>query len=128
MYVGDRSPPQLQALDSMKREGLTYVGWEADVRKAEVLHLNTPIVFNGYVEGMRLKQAVYVGDRSHPQLQALDNLKRAGLTYIGWEADMQRAEEEVYALVLLATWREYKRNKRRMSATALIRSYKLSIA
>ena len=29
----------------------------------------------------------YVGDLSHPQLQVLDNLKRKGLTYNGWEAD-----------------------------------------
>jgi len=95
LHVGDRSHPQLQALDNMKRAGLTYIGWEADVLKAEDYHvsLNYPNLFGDYVEGMRLKQALHVGDRSHPQLQALDNMKRAGLTYIGWEADVLKAED-----------------------------------
>ena len=92
-----RFHPQLQALDNLAALGtITYTGWEADVCKAEDLHLNDPFVFIGYVEGMRLKQALHVGDRSHPQLQVLDNLKRAGLTYNGWEADVRRAEDEEY--------------------------------
>ena len=93
LYVGDRSHPQLQALDSMKREGLTYVGWQGDALKAEDYHVKYPIIFSGYVESMRKKQAFYVGDRSHPQLQALDSMKREGLTYVGWQGDVLKAED-----------------------------------
>lgn len=92
LHVGDRSHPQLQALDNMKRAGLTYIGWEADVLKAEDYHVRRPSLFDSYVEEMRRKQALYVGDRSHPQLQILDNMKREGLTYVGWQGDVRKAE------------------------------------
>jgi hypothetical protein len=98
LHVGDRSHPQLQVIDKLAALGtITYDGWQGDMRRAEELHLNHPSLVDDCVEVMRLKQAVYVGDRSHPHLQALDNLKRAGLTYIGWEADVRRAEDEEYA-------------------------------
>jgi hypothetical protein len=93
-HDGDRSHPQLQALDNLKQAGLTYIGLEEDLRKAEDYHVrNLTTLFDGHLEKMREKQALHVGDRSHPQLQALDNLKRAGLTYAGWEADACKAED-----------------------------------
>ena len=52
-------------------------------------------LFDGNLEKMRRKQASHVGDRSHPQLQMLDNL-RVELTYNGWEADVRRAENALY--------------------------------
>ena len=92
--MGDRSHPQLRALDNLKRAGLTtYTGWEADVRKAEKYHVEYPNLFDCFLGEIRKKQKIHLGDRSHPQLQALDNLKRAGLNYTGWEADVRKAEK-----------------------------------
>jgi hypothetical protein len=98
IHLEDRSHPQLQVLDNLKRAGLTYIGWEEDVRRAEDLHVSHPALFDDFVEGkMRRKQALYAGDLSHPQLQMLENLKREGLSYVGWESDVRRAENEEYA-------------------------------
>jgi uncharacterized membrane protein YecN with MAPEG domain len=92
--MGDRSHPQLQTIDRMKREGLTYTGWRADISKLEDYHVNCPILFDDHVLVMRKKQKIHLGDRSHPQLQTIDRLKRAGLTYNGWEKDVRRAERD----------------------------------
>lgn len=47
-----------------------------------------------WVEIIRKKQNnIHMGDRSHPQLQALDNMKRTGLTYNGWQADVHEAQD-----------------------------------
>ena len=92
-HDGDRSHPQLQVLDNLKRAGLTYIGWEEDLRKAEEKHVEYPSLFNGHLEKMQRKQALHVGDYSHPQVKVLDNLKRAGLTYAGWQADIRKAED-----------------------------------
>ena len=96
IYLGDRSHPQLQALNNLTASGtFTYDGWQADVRRAEHLHVSHPTLFDEFVEGkMRRKQALYVGDISHPQLQMLENLKREGLSYVGWESDVSRAIDE----------------------------------
>ena len=40
-------------------------------------------MFDDYLEQMQRKQASYVGDLSHPKLQALDNLKQAG-AHLHW--------------------------------------------
>jgi hypothetical protein len=93
IHMGDRSHPQLQVLDNLIRVGLTYIGWRFDVREAEEKHVKYPSLFDGHVEGMRKKQALHMGDRSHPQLQALDSMKRSGLTYEGWESDVRMAED-----------------------------------
>ena len=92
IHLGDRSHPQLQTIDRMKREGLTYTGWRADISKLEDYHVNYPFLFDDHVLVMRKKQKIHLGDRSHPQLQTIDRLKRAGLTYNGWEKDVRRAE------------------------------------
>ena len=83
--LGNRSHPQLQALDNLKRAGLTYIGWEEDLRKAEEKHVEYPSLFDGHLEKMQRKQALHVGDLSHPQLRMLENLKRerAQLRWMG---------------------------------------------
>ena len=53
-----RSHPQLQELDVLKGLDLTYNGWQADVRKAEDLHLQFPSLFNiMFAEHMLVKQS-----------------------------------------------------------------------
>eukprot|EP00961_Rhodomonas_salina_P063623 855141-Rhodomonas_salina.1 len=86
-----RSHPQLRALDALVSSGLTYPGWEADVKKAEEYHVKRS-GFDGFLTGMKNHQAMHAGDRSHPQLRALDALTASGLTYPGWEADVKKAE------------------------------------
>ena len=54
--MGDRSHPQLQTIDRMKREGLTYTGWRADISKLEDYHVKYPILFDDHVLAMRKKQ------------------------------------------------------------------------
>jgi hypothetical protein len=61
----------------------------------------------------------YVGDLSHLQLQVLDNLKRKGLTYNGWEAD-----EEIKVFLTCREIIRKKQNNIHMWVTALIHSFK----
>jgi hypothetical protein len=70
LHVGDRSHPQLQMLDNLKRSGLTYEGWEADVRTAEDYHVKYPYLCYGYIEGMRSKQASYSSQQNARRLPA----------------------------------------------------------
>jgi hypothetical protein len=83
----------LDALDRLVATGLTYPGWQADVRKAEEYHVEYPNLMDGHMLGMRHHQALHTGDRTHSQLRALDALIASGLTYPGWEADVGKAEE-----------------------------------
>lgn len=87
MYDGDRSHSRLHLLDSLH---LTYPGWERDFRKAEDYHITLPDLFAGKIDGMKEKQKMYEGDRSHPNLQQLDALC---LTYDDWQRDVVAAEE-----------------------------------
>ena len=89
-----RPHPHLQALDALAGSGLTYNGWQADVRTAEDHHVKHPMLFNEFLEHMRVKQHAHVGDRSHPRLRALDILTGSGLTYIGWQSDVRKAVEK----------------------------------
>ena len=64
-----------------------------DVRAAEQTYLNKPdILFQCAVTGLRRKQAMYTGDRSHPALRALDSVVNRGLTYPGWQNDVRKYE------------------------------------
>ena len=91
----DPSYSRLQILNNLTASGtFTYDGWDADAFEAEDCLMNRTL-FDGNLEKMRRKQASHVGDRSHPQLQMLDNL-RVELTYNGWEADVRRAENALY--------------------------------
>jgi len=95
IHNGDRSHSRLVKLDSLK---LSYPGCEKDRREVErIYHLrNTEqmfadSMFNNAVEGLKNKQRMFQGDRSHPLLRKLDRLK---LSYPGWEKDFEAAETE----------------------------------
>ena len=75
----------LKTLDSYT---FTYDGWELDKEEAERLFVRSISLSaclqaaTEKLEGMKNKQKLHQGDRSHPQLKALDSLK---CTYEGWE-------------------------------------------
>ena len=82
----ERGSPELDALVA---QGPTYRGWQEDVHEAEVgdgllglggfqQHIDKTI------QKIRRKQAMHIGDRSHPQLVELDALVAQGLTYRRW--------------------------------------------
>jgi hypothetical protein len=64
VFLGDRSHPRLVKLDLLS---CSYPGWEADVERAEQLHLTAEITcfkkarFNKMMEGIRNKQQLYDG-------------------------------------------------------------------
>lgn len=89
MYNGDRSHRRLILLDSLK-SSLIYPGWQQDFHKAEDYHVSLPDLFEGKVAGMKEKQNMFNGDRSHPNLRQLDGL---ALTYAGHGDDVKEAEE-----------------------------------
>ena len=74
---------------------LTYPGWQKDCIEAEKDHLS-PIhlssiissTFERSIEGIKRKQTIFIGDRSHGNLQRLDSLK---LTYPNWKDDFKDA-------------------------------------
>ena len=94
LHEGDRSDVVLEVLDDVKR-GLAYESWEQDVRTVE----------RDWIEGedtediremlakMRRKQRLHEDDRSDVVLQVLDDVKQ-GLTYDGWEQDVDRVERD----------------------------------
>ena len=91
LHEGDRSDAALQMLDDVK-QGLTYAGWEADVRLVEKIWARDGHVdIQREVERMRRKQCLHEGGRSDAALQMLDDVKQ-GLTYAGWEEDVGSAE------------------------------------
>ena len=92
-HTGDRSDAQLRALEAVTASGLTYAGWREDVREAEENLTFYPMLFDDFLKRMRRKQACCTGDRSDPQLRALDALAASGLTYDNWQADVRKAEE-----------------------------------
>jgi len=87
MFEGDRSHPRLVSLDAMR---LTYDDWEKDVKKAEEYHVKFPELLEGKLAGMKEKQLMFNGDRSHPNLLELDSLT---LNYSGYLDDVIKAEE-----------------------------------
>ena len=91
VYNEYRSNNRLKSLLSLS---LTYPGNDHDIKYAERWHvLNEPCeendaIFQDMVEGLRNKERLFVGDRSHENLVELDGLE---LTYPGWEMDYQLA-------------------------------------
>ena len=71
---------------------LTYPGYEADKEALEKWHLNNPSsdaedsIFQDKLEGLRNKEKLFFGNRTHPNIVALDALD---LTYPNWEVDYQ---------------------------------------
>jgi len=64
MQQGDRSHEQLRALDALVASGLTYPGWEADVKEAETNHVNYPTSFDRFLAEMQKKQSKQPGGSS----------------------------------------------------------------
>merc|ERR1711862_611849 len=87
MFDGDRSHTNLQQLDNLQ---LTYPNYEDDVKEAEDMHTSKPFLFAEKLQEIKEKQKIFVGDRNHARLKALDDLI---LTYPGWEKDKTKAEE-----------------------------------
>lgn len=87
MYNGNRTHGRLVLLDSLR---LIYPGWQIDKDKAEHYHVCLPDLFEGKVEGMKEKQKMFDGDRSHPNLITLDTLS---LSYHNYQEDVKEAEE-----------------------------------
>lgn len=81
-------------LNALAHLHLTYPGNEYDKQAVEKWHLEHPstdetdIIFEDKLEGLRNKEQLFFGDRSHPNVQDLDALE---LSYVGWEADYQAA-------------------------------------
>jgi hypothetical protein len=73
---------------------LTYPGCELDIEKVEAWHLEhspceeNDLVYEDKLDGLRNKQELFMGNRSHPNIKKLDNLQ---LSYKGWEEDYQQA-------------------------------------
>lgn len=89
IYEGNRSHYRLVKLDAL-RETLAYDGCEEDWHNAEIKHVSYEkgYDFERIVLGMKRKQALYVGDRTHEDVLFLDSLS---LTYPGWNDDVGRA-------------------------------------
>ena len=90
LHDGDRSDALLQVLDEAT-QGLTYDGWEHDVKVVEDLWAQgwtTAESIERSVERMRRRQCLHEGDRSDAVLQVLDGATQ-GLTYPGWEHDLE---------------------------------------
>jgi hypothetical protein len=95
VHDGNRSNWRLVELDSLD---LSYPGWEVDVKEAERFHILSNgncilsnSAFSRMIMGLRGKQQLLDGDRSHPNLQRLDSLK---LNYPEWKEDFATAEKD----------------------------------
>lgn len=75
-------------IDILHGNLFNYTGVDNDKREAENLLLRYPLLFEKKLESMHRKQRLFNGDRSHPQVIALDAMK---LTYPGWEHDVKTA-------------------------------------
>lgn len=73
---------------------LCYPGWEADKTAAEKIHIEYPSRdrFEQKIKAMKHKQQLYDGDRSHPDIQVLDN---TSWSYKGWEEDKEEVERRL---------------------------------
>ena len=93
LHDGDRSDALLQVLDEAT-QGLTYPGWEHDVKVEENLWAEgytTAESIERSVEKMRRRQCLHEGDRSDAVLQVLHGATQ-GRAYPGWEQDVEREE------------------------------------
>lgn len=91
VYDDYKAFTRLNALAALE---ISYPGNEFDKQDVERWHLQHPsddetdMIFQDKLEGLRNKERLFVGDRSHPNIQDLDALD---LTYPGWEDDYQAA-------------------------------------
>ena len=95
MASGDRSDPALQMIDNELVPTLTYDGYQDNIKELEAAFFgggNMTCAFVNMQFKIREKQKMHEGDRTHPQLLQLDQL-RCNLNYDGWEEDFRQAEE-----------------------------------
>lgn len=94
VHDGNRSHWRLVELDYLD---LSYPGWEVDVKEAERFHIRngesilSDSAFSRMIMGIRSKQQLLDGDRSHPNLQRLDSLN---LNYPGCKNDFVAVEKD----------------------------------
>lgn len=86
--------PNRKKLDEV-RPSLCYNGWEVDFRDAEDAHQERGYSsdFPKALRKMKVKQKLHDGDRSHPRLVSLDTIIQQGISFPGWEADVQQLEK-----------------------------------
>jgi 4-hydroxy-3-methylbut-2-enyl diphosphate reductase IspH len=77
---------------------LSYPGVEEDKRIAEKIFVEcsnscpTSSLFHQKVAAMKVKQRLFEGDRSHPDVVALDS---KNFTYDGWDSDREEAMRRI---------------------------------
>jgi len=60
LFDGDRTHPRLIALDALLAKGLTYPGWQADIKQIENMHANVPYLARSDIGfNSRLKNLEY---------------------------------------------------------------------
>ena len=90
VYNGRSSIKCLKELDNFP---FSYPNWQKDKKQAEMYYIAyASSVFNKKFEAMRLKQRIYDGDRSHPDVKTLDEMV---LTYPGAEQDKVEALKRI---------------------------------
>jgi hypothetical protein len=75
-------------IDVLHGSLFNYTGVDNDKKEAENLLLRYPLLFEKKLESMHRKQRLFNGDRSHPQVIALDSMT---FSYPGWEHDVKTA-------------------------------------
>lgn len=105
---------------------LTYPGYEDDKALAEKIYAEYPNRerFEQKVAAMKHKQRLFEGDRSHPDVQLLDNTT---FTYKGWEADKDEAERRLTGDCTVLQLGSYKSLLLRMKKTEALYSNRGSI-
>jgi Zinc finger, C3HC4 type (RING finger) len=79
-------------MDLLQGQTLSYPGWQEDKKEAEYLYrnyANSDSMARKKLSGMKNKQRLFEGDRTHPDIVALDNTI---FTYDGWQEDKKEAE------------------------------------
>jgi Zinc finger, C3HC4 type (RING finger) len=82
----DRS--RVEELQMLETLSVTYPNWQDDKIAAERLYLAYPSLFQLKVQGMKIKEKLYHGDRTDPDILLLDSYP---FSYDGWPVDKQRA-------------------------------------
>jgi hypothetical protein len=115
-HDGDRSHWRLLELDYLI-SFLTYPLWENDVNNMEHFHYSNKDnqVYNRFfrrkLEGLKIKEQIFLGNRSHPSLVELDGLR---LNYPECECDVRAAERALCQGYIFDKKLDYMKEKQRM--------------
>lgn len=94
VWEGDRAAvPGLERLDAFVHGSTppTYPGWEEDVETAERYAVTHPRIFDGALGKIVRRQQIHDGTLVPDGIAQLDALVQGGLTYKGWEQDIEYA-------------------------------------